>query len=309
MDLVQQEYNMKKFDFNDITLVPETISKISSRSEINVYDSNYRLPLFVSPMDTVVDENNYNIFYHNKLNVCLPRQKYVSAYNGVFNSYSLSEMLEMFPSKINMVGNIANPTTYYMLSKAGADYIRVGIGGGSACTTSANVSIHYPMGSLIQECYSYKKELENPAYIVADGGIKNYSDIIKALALGADYVMIGGLFNKCIESCGQSYLFNKIKVNNNIAKFAFNNNISVYKKYRGMSTKEVQKSWNKDKLKTSEGIIKRNKVEYKLHGWVDNFKDYLKSAMSYCGASNINEFIGQAKYIHITQNSFNRFNK
>jgi hypothetical protein len=78
---------------------------------------------------------------------------------------------------------------------------------------------------------------------------------------------------------------------------------------RGMSTKEVQKSWNKKELKTGEGITKYNKVEYTLDGWSENFIDYLKSAMSYTDSKTIEEFIGEVQWIQISQNSFMRFNK
>ena len=64
---------MQKFDFKDITLVPETISTISSRSEINIFTTEGSLPIIVSPMDTVVNRNNYEIFLDENLEVCLPR--------------------------------------------------------------------------------------------------------------------------------------------------------------------------------------------------------------------------------------------
>jgi putative N-acetylmannosamine-6-phosphate epimerase len=99
-----------------------------------------------------------------------------------------------------MVGNIANPKTFEELSKIGVDYVRVGIGGGSGCLTSANIGVHYPMGSLVNECFKIKEQNGYETKIVADGGFKNYDDIIKALALGADYVMLGGILNKALES-------------------------------------------------------------------------------------------------------------
>jgi IMP dehydrogenase len=169
------------------------------------------------------------------------------------------------------------------------------------------------MASLISECDKYKSEFENPTKIVADGGFKNFSDIIKALALGADYVMLGGLFNKSLESCGETFMKDAqeqyYEVDMDRAKVAFESGMSVYKYYRGMSTKEVQKSWNRHELKTGEGITKYNKVEYTLSGWCENFTDYLKSAMSYTNSRNLKEFIGEVRYAMITQNSFNRFNK
>ena len=79
---------MKKFDFKDITLVPETLSSISSRNEIDIKNSNNKLPIIVSPMDTVIDYNNYSIFSDMKMEVCLPRNERLDEYDG-FISISL----------------------------------------------------------------------------------------------------------------------------------------------------------------------------------------------------------------------------
>ena len=177
------------------------------------------------------------------------------------------------------------------------------------CSTTVHTGIGFPMASLISECYQIAKTLENPAKIVADGGMQNYSDIIKALALGADYVMIGNLFNKAIESCGDNYLFGKIRINKRLAKIAYSYKFPIYKKFRGMSTKEVQKKWGKEVLTTSEGVVRVRKVEYTLKQWVDNFEDYLRSAMSYTNSKNLKEFIGKVDIINITNNSYNRFKK
>jgi len=76
-----------------------------------------------------------------------------------------------------------------------------------------------------------------------------------------------------------------------------------------MSTKEVQKVWERKELKTGEGISKYNKVEYTLAGWRENFTDYLRSAMSYSNSRCLEEFIGEAQWVKISQNAFNRFNK
>jgi IMP dehydrogenase/GMP reductase len=337
-----------KFDWNDISIVPETLSSISSRKEVDPTYSG-KLPIFTAPMDKVIDETNVNQFVENNINACLPRHvKYEVLKNeDYFYSYGLDEIIEILDKKSKlpkrilidvanghmqklydtakkikqtygdkielMIGNIANPDTYKKYCEIGVDYIRVGIGGGSACTTSANVSIHYPMASLISECAYFKSIYDKPTKIVADGGFRNFSDIIKALALGADYVMLGGIFNKCLDSCGETFMKDSqsqyYQVDFLKAMNAFDAGVDVYKYYRGMSTKEVQKSWNRSELKTGEGITKYNKVEYTLEGWCENFTDYLKSAMSYCDSRNLNEFIGEVRYEIISQNSFMRFNK
>lgn len=177
------------------------------------------------------------------------------------------------------------------------------------CSTTVHTGIGFPMASLIQECYYKSLTINKPAKIVADGGMQNYSDIIKALALGADYVMLGNILNKSIESSGDNYLFGKIKINHKLATIFYDLGLPIYKKFRGMSTKEVQKKWGKETLTTSEGVVRFRKVEYRLDKWIENFEDYLRSAMSYSDAYTLDEFIGKANIIRISDNAYNRFKK
>jgi len=341
----------KKFDFKDITIVPETLSSISTRKRIDILNKDRKLPLMVSPMDTVVNEFNCNLFLNHNFEVCLPRGVFyhegkafssvslddfekilewfqddhfdkesihllVDIANGHMEKlYKLTEKFVKHRKNSNqklIVGNIANPNTYRKFAELGVDYIRVGIGGGSGCLTSANTGVHYPMASLIKECYEIKKSNNYETKIIADGGFRNYDDIIKALALGADYVMLGGVLNKTLESCSETKLFKLIPISEKQSKYIWEKFPKMrkyfYKNFRGMSTKEVQKKWGKTKLTTSEGISKYNKVEYTLDGWTENFKDYLKSAMSYTNSRNLEEF-KETEFVLITQNALNRYHK
>lgn len=331
---------MEKLDFDDLLIEPASATSIESRKACGLYQDTGYLPLITAPMDTVIDNDNMGVFDDLDIITCLPRG--LKNPNG-FESYSLKEFNDEFlnsnlrtdgkylidianghmtslcetiqtvkkhhPTMTIMAGNIANPATYIALSNAGADYVRCGIGNGAGCSTTLQTGVGYPMASLISECYEASLSLDKPALIVADGGMQKYADIIKALALGADYVMVGSLFNKAIESCGDNYLWGKIKVSQHIAELAYASKIPVYKKFRGMSTKEVQKKWGKETFTTSEGVIRFRKVEYTLAGWTRNFKDYLSSAMSYTNAGNLSEFIGQVKLNRITNNAYNRFKK
>lgn len=353
----------RKFDFNDITLVPAKTSNIMSRKSIYL---NY-FPIFSSPMFSVIDSNVTQEEYKNfirlnqpqgsiKTEIITPRGLKINTPYYNWKSFSLNdfikfidtkskEELKFYPEKILidtanghlkllldtvkkykdlygdkltlMVGNVGNPETYQELALAGADYIRIGIGTSPVCITSANTAIHYPLASLINECYELQKLLpyDKQAKIVADGGFKNYDDIIKALALGANYVMLGSIFSKCLDVPSPVYLWKKIKISNGkVKKFLFDNKLPLYRPHIGMSTKHVQKIWNKNsntnnKLKTSEGIIKYNKIEYTLESWVENFEDYLKSAMSYSNCKDLHEFIGLNNYIFITDSAFKRYHK
>jgi len=334
-----------KFDLEDITIVPAELSNIKSRSEINIDN----LPLIAAPMDSVIDKHSMLIFTHHKILTCSIRTEVLNLDQPFYTCIGVSlqqfeyilhstESLKtlrknqgllidianghmkhlfdlvklfksMFPTVPLMVGNIANPETYknYCEILNENDYIRLSIGSGSACLTGANLGVYYPMGSLIDECYQISATFNSAPKIVADGGFRNYDDIIKALNLGADFVMLGGIFAKTLDACGDVYFkgFNVTNCKYTLFKYGF----KLYRKYRGMSTKEVQRSVGKSILKTSEGISFKTPVLYTLESWTNNFIDYLKSAMSYSNTLSLKEFIGKRNFIQITPNAIKRYKK
>ena len=303
------------YGYNDLCIVPSIITTVSSRSECNPFYYNDKLPIFASPMASVVNVVNFHLWEREHITPVLPRNinynirlDYIK--QGKWVALSLSEFEELFINSdelfnnmsvfphicvdlanghmdklinvckeakrkykdnlIIMTGNIANPQTYEVYCEAGIDYVRCSIGSGSCCTTASNTAVHYPIASLIDDIYGIKEVRESYnkfcTKIIADGGIRNYNDVIKALALGADYVMIGGLFATFIESAGgiiegdkfinldntadyeydikiinkqfdADYLFNKIIVK---GPLSMSDNFDIYKDCEGVETLKVE---------------------------------------------------------------------
>ena len=311
--------------------------------------ANSSLPIFTAPMSSIVNLQNVDIYKKNKIIPILPRNislslrlKYLD--KGYWIALSLKETEELSLDKLKdnqeykicidianghmqklydlvhsihiskpnikiMAGNIANPMTLHTAANAGVDYIRLGIGAGAGCITSSNTGIHYPMASLINDCYSYKKQWNLNIKLIADGGIRNYSDVVKALALGADYVMIGGLFAECVDSNKDLYIQSNgcyVKANDEDLQ---KEDIQLYHKFYGMASKEGINDLHLKKH-TAEGICKYIPIKYdSIEQWSENMADYLRSAMSYCDSITLDEFRNKAKIIIISNNTYNSVNK
>lgn len=259
---------------------------------------------------------------------------------------AVKEAKKQFKDKIEiMVGNIANPETYRIAYEAGVSYIRCGIGSGEVCISSSNLGVHYPMASLIDEVYKIKKEIignlteqslelfpedderalewleaekNKLPNIIADGGIKGFSDINKALALGADYVMIGGLLASLFESAGDicilnddgtlsKKLYDRPRIKEKLLKNGWK---GVYKEFYGMASREGQIAINGEKTKTSEGIKKYLPIIGTVEQWSKNMADYLRSAMSYCDITDIKYFnANNVNTVIISNNTKKSINK
>ena len=194
------------------------------------------------------------------------------------------------------VGNIATGEAAKKLYNSGADIIKVGIGPGSICTTRMVAGIGVPQISAIMEVKQALKKKK--IKIISDGGIKFSGDIAKALAAGADAIMMGSIFAGTDESPGKKY---KVKG-------------KLYKNYRGMGSigamssgsanRYFQKKY-KDKSKfVPEGV--EGRVEYKgsLSKIIYQLKGGLQSSMGYIGAKNLKQLSKNAKFIKITKAGF-----
>lgn len=314
MDTVVDLKNVKTFlDAGINVALPRTLkyNEVFDFIETNYHYGSYS-KIFISMGFDDIDKHLANNLKFVKSNSCI----LIDVANGHMEKIvDYAKKIKTIKPEIQiMVGNIANPETYYWYWMHGCvDYIRIGIGNGNGCLTTKQSGIGYPMASLIYEVKQIKNKIEEnqlskTPYIVADGGMKDYSDIVKSLALGADFVMIGSIFNKAFESSAKNYLYG-IRLNRKLAKFMFKKGFPVKKYFRGMSTKGAQKAMGKTSFKTSEGVVRIRKVEYTLDGWTENFKHYLRNAMSYANAKTLDKFIGKVEICQISKNAYDRFNK
>jgi IMP dehydrogenase/GMP reductase len=315
MDTVISEDNWTLFRDSGIVPVFPRTHKIQMGFKDDVYYSyNNFLSYGLKDFNDLFIENTLDIFVDHKVYAL------IDVANGHMKSlYDMAKIAkEKYGDKlVLMVGNVANPKTFMEYCDIKVDYVRIGIGNGNGCLTTVQTGVGYPMASLIEECSDVKKYMGfKNTKIVADGGFKKYSDVIKGLALGADYIMLGSILNKCLESSGETTKIIDTLGNHEVinqyseeSRKMFDIDIPLYKNFRGMSTKEVQKSWGRDDLKTSEGVVRTHKVEYTIEGWIQNFDHYLRSAMSYTGKKELHDFIGGVDLNFITQNSFRRFDK
>lgn len=319
MDTVVSKDNMFDFLRNNIyAILPRTVS-LDERVEFMVTTSSF-VAFSLEEAKKLFIVNTHNLKARRKEDdlrwkICIDMA------NGHMEDLfeTVESIKDLFPDIVIMIGNIANPETYRWCCQVGVDYVRCNIGAGDACLTSSQTGIHFPSFSLLKEIYELKKGIGGTCKIIADGGIRRYRDIQKAL-IYADYVMIGSLFNKALESAGEttygkSYwnvrgykilrplktLFTYGKTVKDIYDPKLidewkKGKVVLWKKYRGMATKESQKAIadgngvKNVKLKTSEGLVKYQKVEYLLSSWVQNETDYLRSAMSYTNSRSLDEY-------------------
>lgn len=197
-----------------------------------------------------------------------------------------------YPHLNLIAGNVATAEATIDLIKAGADAVKVGIGPGSICTTRVVTGIGVPQITAVVNCAKAAKEYEIP--VIADGGIKYSGDITKAIAAGANVVMIGSLFAGTEESPGEEVLYEGRR----------------YKEYRGMGSLGAMDAGSKDryfqedtKKYVPEGVEGRVHYRGPLGEIVYQLMGGLKSGMGYVGAKHILDLQDKARFIKITSAS------
>ncbi|MBE15805.1 MAG: IMP dehydrogenase [Cytophagaceae bacterium] len=209
----------------------------------------------------------------------------------------LKEVKAAHPDLDCVVGNIATAAAAKYLVEAGADAVKVGIGPGSICTTRVVAGVGFPQFSAVLECAAAIKGTGVP--VIADGGIRYTGDIPKAIAAGADCVMLGSLLAGTKESPGETIIYEGRK----------------FKSYRGMGSVEAMKKGSKDryfqdveddiKKLVPEGIVGRVPYKGELNESIHQFVGGLRAGMGYCGAKDIATLKETGQFVKITASGIN----
>ena len=202
---------------------------------------------------------------------------------------SVSKVKEAFPEIQLIAGNVATPEATEALIRAGADCVKVGIGPGSICTTRVVSGIGVPQISAVLRCADKAAQFGIP--VIADGGIKYSGDITKAIAAGANVVMMGSMLAGCEEAPGEQEVYQGRQ----------------FKVYRGMGSLGAMQKGSKDryfqednKKLVPEGVEGRVPYRGPLSETVFQMMGGLRSGMGYCGARNIKELKENTKFVRIT---------
>ncbi len=201
----------------------------------------------------------------------------------------VTEVRKEFPELDLVGGNIVTAEAAKDLVEAGANVVKIGVGPGSICTTRVIAGVGVPQLTAINEVYEYCKS-KNIA-LIADGGIKLSGDIVKAIAAGANCVMLGSMFAGTEEAPGEEIIFNGRK----------------FKTYVGMGSIAAMKRGSKDryfqaeaKKLVPEGIEGRVPYKGNLQDVIYQLCGGLRAGMGYCGAKDIQALIDDAKFVKIT---------
>jgi len=326
-----QETIKESLSFDDVLLRPQ-YSEISSRSEVKILQElegcgRFSLPIISSPMDTITEASmaiamsdhgglgiihRYNTIEKQvDMAMCVMQcqcttaaaigvsDDFVDRATALYDAgvrllcidvahghhskvrYAIEVLRKTFGSSVHiMAGNVATLEAFNDLADWGADSIRVGIGGGSICSTRIQTGHGVPTFQSILECSNSNRDVA----LIADGGIRTSGDIVKAYAAGADFVMLGSLLSGTIESPGESFL---------------GEDGSKYKTYRGMASKEAQRSW-RGRFASVEGVSHFVPLKGRVEEVLSELEIGIRSGLSYTGAKNIPQLQAKARFIRQT---------
>lgn len=196
--------------------------------------------------------------------------------------FAVKSAKHLFPDSFIVAGNVATREGFEALADAGADAVRVGVGGGAVCSTRVVTGHGIPTFQSVVEC----AESDRDCYIIADGGIKNTGDIVKSLAAGADFVMLGSMLSCKKESPGETKTVNGV----------------TYKNYRGMASKSAQLEW-RGKVSVSEGVDSWKAITESLEESINNIVSGVRSGLSYSGCKSLSKFYALSEFIQVTSTS------
>jgi IMP dehydrogenase len=273
--LVDKDFNLKGLitikDINKQQLYPnsckDTRGRLRVGAAIGVHDLERADALVRSDVDVIVVDTAHG----HSTNVI----------------ETVRRLKETYPNIQVIAGNIASKEAVCELAQAGADGVKVGIGPGSICTTRVIAGVGVPQITAIMECADEAQRHQVP--LIADGGIRSSGDITKAIAAGANSVMIGGLFAGVAESPGETIIYKG----------------RTYKSYRGMGSLGAMVAGARDRYRQSDKLVPEGvegRVPFKgpLSDFLYQLVGGLRAGMGYCGARNIAELQTQARFIRIS---------
>ena len=227
-------------------------------------------------------------FYHNQF-VCID---IANGYSAKFCDF-IKKVREEFPHIIIIAGNVVTGEMTEEILLSGADIVKVGIGGGSVCTTRIQTGVGYPQLSAVIECADAAHGIGG--HIMADGGCVCAGDVAKAFCAGADFVMLGGMLAGHNESAGEEEMIDGEK----------------HKVFYGMSSDTAMNKYHGGvaKYRSSEGKTVRIKHRGRLKDTVENILGGLRSTCTYIGAKTIKDMPKCATFLRVNQQSNEVFGK
>ena len=268
--------------FDDVLLVPRK-SSVSSRANVDISssiaDNEFTLPIISSPMDTVTGQSMAKTM-HKQGGVFL---LCIDVAHGHHTNVerALKTLKDKFGNKVSiMAGNVATAEGFADLEDWGADAIRVGVGGGSICSTRLQTGHGIPTFHSVLVAGRARKT----AKLIADGGIRTAGDAVKSLAAGADFVMLGSMLSGTDDTPGE--VFNDTSG-------------GKYKIYRGMASVEAQVAW-RGKASSLEGVSTTVAYKGSAAKILSNLDQNIRSGLSYNGAHNLMELQEAPAFIRQT---------